>query len=152
MIEYLQLAPVASIIFVLTILTTLYGFSNDAAQNNMILHPYSVSRKSRLYTLITSGFIHNDWMHLFFNMFSFFAFAFVLEQPLGHWHFLVLYMVSLVLSDLQSVSKHRDDYGYRSLGASGAISAVVSGAIFYNPRSEMLIMPIPIAIPAYIFG
>ncbi|MEO6149418.1 MAG: rhomboid family intramembrane serine protease [Mucilaginibacter sp.] len=152
MIEYLQTAPVASIIFVLTILTTLYGFYNDAAQNNMILHPYSVSRKQRIYTLITSGFIHNDWMHLFFNMFSFYAFAFGLEMIIGHWQFLVLYMLSLVLSDIPSVYKHREDYGYRSLGASGAISAVIFSAILFDPKMQMLILPIPFPIPAYIFG
>lgn len=152
MIDLFYAAPVACTIFVLTILTTLYGFSNDAAQNNMILHPYSVARKSRIYTLITSGFIHNDWMHLFFNMFSFYAFAFQLEQVIGHWQFAVLYMVTLVVSDLPTVYKHRDDYYYRSLGASGAISAVVFSYILYSPRSEMMIMPIPFAIPAYIFG
>lgn len=152
MIEYLQAAPVASIIFVLTIITTLFGFNDNTAQNNMILHPYSVARKKNIYTLITSGFIHNDWMHLFFNMFSFYAFAFQLELIVGHWQFLVLYMVSLVLSDLPSVYKNRDNYHYRSLGASGAISAVVFSSILYNPRSEMMIIPIPVAIPAYIFG
>ena len=152
MIEYFQAAPVAAIIFALTVMTTLYGFYNDPAQNNMILHPYSVARKKKMYTVITSGFIHNDWMHLFFNMFSFYAFAFQLELVIGHWQFLVLYMVSLVLSDLPTVYKNRDNYSYRSLGASGAISAVVFSSILYNPRSELMILPIPFAIPAYIFG
>ncbi|RYE12820.1 MAG: rhomboid family intramembrane serine protease [Sphingobacteriales bacterium] len=152
MLEYLQFAPVASILFVLTIITTLFGFNNANAQNNMILHPYSVARKKNVYTLITSGFIHNDWMHLFFNMFSFYAFAFQLESIIGHWEFLVLYMVSLVLSDLPTVYKNRDNYHYRSLGASGAISAIVFSFILYSPKSELMIMPIPVAIPAYIFG
>jgi membrane associated rhomboid family serine protease len=152
MIELFQVAPVACIIFVLTILTTLFGFSNDVAQNNMILHPYSVYRKKNVYTLITSGFIHNDWMHLFFNMFSFYVFAFQLEQIIGHWQFAVLYMVTLVVSDLPTVYKHREDYHYRSLGASGAISGVLFSFILYSPDSKIGIMPIPIEIPAYIFG
>ncbi|RCH55010.1 rhomboid family intramembrane serine protease [Mucilaginibacter hurinus] len=153
MIEYLQTAPVASIIFAMTLMTTLYGFYNDAAQNNMILHPYSVARKQRLYTLITSGFIHNDWMHLFFNMFSFHAFAFILEQTIGHWQFLVLYVITLVLSDLPTVYKNRENYYYRSLGASGAISGIVFSAILYYPKSDMNLIILPdVDIPAYIFA
>lgn len=150
--EYLQMAPVASIILFFTVITSLYAFYNENALNNMILHPYSVSRKQKLYTLITSGFIHNDWMHLFFNVFSYYAFAFYLESVIGHWQFLVLYMVSLVLSDLPTVYKNRDNYGYRSLGASGAISAVVFSFILFNPTSKMGILLIPVMIPAYIFG
>ncbi|RVU01614.1 rhomboid family intramembrane serine protease [Mucilaginibacter limnophilus] len=152
MSEYLQIAPVASIIFFFTIITSLYAFYNENALNNMILHPYSVSRKQRLYTLITSGFIHNDWMHLIFNMYSFYIFAFYLETVIGHWQFLVLYMVTLVVSDLPTVYKNRDHYGYRSLGASGAISAVVFSFILFNPTSKMGIVLIPVMIPAYIFG
>jgi membrane associated rhomboid family serine protease len=150
--QYLTAAPVASAIFAITIAISLIAFSNDALYDKMILHPYDVSRGKKLYTLITSGFIHADYMHLFFNMFSFFFFAFTLERTLGHWQFALLYMVSLVLSDLPSVAKHKNDLWYRSLGASGAISAVVFGYIMFNPLNSMYLMLIPIPIPAIIFG
>ena len=61
-------------------------------------------------------------------------------------------MVSMALSDLPSILKHKNDYGYFSLGASGAISAVVFSAILFNPKGQMMIFPIPFYIPAYIFG
>jgi membrane associated rhomboid family serine protease len=61
-------------------------------------------------------------------------------------------MVSLILSDLPTVAKHKDDYGYRSLGASGAISAVVFSAILFDPRSSMYLMFLPIPIPSWLFG
>ena len=144
--------PVASLIFVITIITTVMAFNNQELLSELILHPYSVARKKRVYTVITSGLIHGDWMHLAFNMFSYYFFAFQLEKLMGHWQFGLLYIASLILSDLPTVYKHRDDYQYRCLGASGAVSAVIFGSIMYNPTSEMLIMPIPVGIPAIIFG
>jgi membrane associated rhomboid family serine protease len=150
--EYLLLAPVASVIFVITIITSLIAFSNQELFGKMMLHPYSVSRGRYVYTVISSGFIHRDWMHLFFNMLSYYFFAFQLEPLLGHWQFTVLYMVSMVLSDMPSVLKHKENYNYYSLGASGAVSAVIFSAILYSPLSEMMILPIPIPIPAVLFG
>lgn len=150
--ENLILAPVASVIFALTILVSLIAFSNQNLYGKLMLHPYNVSRGHYVYTIITSGFIHKDWMHLFFNMMSFYFFAFQLEPVLGHFQFGVLYMISLILSDMPSVIKHRENYSYYSLGASGAVSAVVFSAILFNPLSTMMIMPIPIEINAVIFG
>jgi membrane associated rhomboid family serine protease len=152
MMEYLMATPVASAIFAITILTSIMAFSNDNLYANMILHPYSVSRGQRVYTVITSGLIHNDWMHLFFNMLSYYFFAFQLETVLGHWQFGLLYTASLILSDLPTVYKHRNDDWYHSLGASGAVSAVIFGAIMFNPLGKMMIMPLPIPIPAVLFG
>src|ERR1700739_2059560 len=123
--ELIQYAPVASVIFVITIITSLIAFSNDWVYENFILHPYYVHQGKKLYTLITSGFIHLDLMHLFFNMFTFYYFAPYCEYKLGHWQFGLLYILSMILADLPSVVKHKDNYGYRSLGASGAISAAV---------------------------
>lgn len=150
--EYLSVAPVASFIFAITIIWSVLAFSNQNMYGQFMLHPYSVYRREHIYTVITSGFIHKDWMHLLFNMFSFFFFAFTLERYLGHWQFGLLYFVSLILSDLPTVAKHKEDYWYHSLGASGAISAVIFGFILFEPMTGMMIMPIPIAIPAIIFG
>ena len=150
--ENLLTAPVACVIFVITVITSLMAFSNENLYGKLILHPYNVSRGRYIYTVITSGLIHKDWMHLFFNMLSFYFFAFNLEPVLGHWQFAVLYIASLILSDMPSVLKHRENYSYYSLGASGAVSAVVFSAILYNPLAGMMILPIPISIPAVIFG
>jgi membrane associated rhomboid family serine protease len=152
MMEYLMASPVASVIFAITILTSIMALSNDNIYANMILHPYSVYRGQRVYTVITSGLIHNDWMHLFFNMMSFYFFAFQLEVMLGHWQFGLLYTASLILSDLPTVYKHKNDQWYHSLGASGAVSAVIFSYILFSPLIKMVIMPIPIGIPAVLFG
>jgi membrane associated rhomboid family serine protease len=151
-IDYLQYAPVASFIFVVTLITSLMAFSNENLYGKLILNPYDVSRGKRIYTVITSGLIHKDWNHLFFNMLSYYFFAFQLEALLGHWQFALLYILSLILSDLPSIQKHKEDLWYNSLGASGAISAVIFSYIMFDPKASMGILFIPIPIPAYIFG
>jgi membrane associated rhomboid family serine protease len=151
--QYLTHAPVACVLFAITIAVSFIAFSSDAVYDNFILHPYYVYRGKKLYTLITSGFIHLDLPHLIFNMFSFFFFAFALEGALGHWQFTLLYMLSMILADLPSVVKHRDNFGYRSLGASGAISAVIFSYILFDPLSGMGFIFLPgISIPAVVFG
>src|ERR1700760_1195613 len=107
--EYLSAAPVASFIFAITIIWSILAFSNESLYGRFMLHPYSVYRRQHVYTLITSGFIHKDWMHLLFNMLSFYFFAFQLEAIIGSWQFGMLYVVTLILSDLPSVAKHKDN-------------------------------------------
>lgn len=152
MIETFLMAPVASIIFVITLATSLMAFSNHNIYGNFILNPYGVSRGQRVYTVITSGLIHKDWNHLFFNMLSYYFFAFMLEGLIGHWQFGVLYVLSLILSDLPSIQKHKEDIWYNSLGASGAISAVVFSFIMFAPTAKMSLLFLPIPMPAWVFG
>ncbi|ACU02325.1 MULTISPECIES: rhomboid family intramembrane serine protease [Pedobacter] len=150
--EYLIHTPVASIIFLFTIVTSIYAFNDNGLYGKFMLHPYSVSRRYKVYTLITSGLIHADWMHLIFNMMTFFFFAFQLEAMIGSWQFGAVYFLSLILSDIPSVMKHKNDMWYNSLGASGAISGVLFSFILFQPFSSMMIFPIPIRIWAIIFG
>ena len=152
MMDYIMTAPVASFIFGITILSSIWAFSNQTLFSNMILQPYSVSRGQRVYTVITSGMIHNDWMHLLFNMLSYYFFAFQLEPAIGHWQFGFLYVASLILSDLPTIYKHKNDEWYHSLGASGAVSAIIFSAIMYSPVSTMSLMILPIPIYSVIFG
>src|ERR1700749_1099932 len=98
--QYIVQAPVASVIFGITILVSLFVFSNESLYSRMMLHPYTVYRGRDIYTVITSGLIHRDWMHLFFNMFTYSFFAFNLEPVIGHWQFGILYVASMILSDM----------------------------------------------------
>lgn len=159
MIEYLYLTPVASVIFGLTIALSVYVFSNPQYFGKFMLHPYGIYRdKSRVYTILTSGLIHKDWMHLLFNMMTFYFFGFSLELmfvqfsgPTGHLLFALLYIVSLVLSDIPTLIQQKNNPGYYSLGASGAICAVLFSFILFQPKSILgLFMIIP--IPAYLFA
>lgn len=150
--QYLSVAPVASIIFIFTLVTSLYAFYDKSLYGKFMLHPYTVSKGRNLYTLITSGLIHADWMHLFFNLFTFYAFGFALERMIGSWQFGLLYFLGLILSDIPTVIKQRDNFNYNSLGASGAISGLLFSFILFNPLSKIYIMFIPIGIPAVVFG
>jgi membrane associated rhomboid family serine protease len=152
LLAYLTYAPVACAIFAITLIFSLLAFYNEEIYSKFILQPYSVAKGERVYTLLTSGLIHRDWTHLLFNMMSYYFFAFQLETVIGHWQFGLLYVASLILSDLPTVAKHKHNYWYRSLGASGAISAVVFSFILFFPFTKMGIIFIPIPIPAIIFG
>ena len=150
--EYLNVNPVASIIFVFTVVTSIYAFNDSSLFGKFMLHPYSVSRRHKVYTLITSGLIHADWMHLIFNMITFLSFGFPLERAIGSWQFGLIYLIGLILSDIPTVIKHKNDMWYNSLGASGAVSAVLFSSILLAPFSSLYIFPIPFPIWSIIFG
>lgn len=152
MMQYLNETPVASIIFLFTVITSIYAFNDNQLFGKFMLHPYSASKGRNLHTFITSGLIHADWMHLFFNMFTFVAFAFQLEQLIGHWQFGVLYFVSMILADIPSVMKHKDHYWYHSLGASGAVSGILFSYILFFPLNKIMIFPLPFGIYSIVFG
>src|SRR3546814_15713642 len=119
-----------------------------------MLHPHSFVRKKRLYTIITSGMIHADFGHLLFNMITYFFFAFPLERILhqtggnGHLQFALIYVGALILSDIPTIMKHRNNPGYASLGASGAISAVLFSFILFMPTPKLYLF-FAIGIPAF---
>jgi membrane associated rhomboid family serine protease len=152
MFEILNTSPVSCIIFIFTIVTSVYAFYNEETYGKFMLHPYSVAKGKNVYQLITSGFIHKDLAHLGFNMLSYFFFAFDLERTIGHWQFGLLYFLSLILSDIPSVYKHRNNFNYNSLGASGAVCAVLFSFIMFSPLTTLIIFPIPFPIPSVIYG
>ncbi len=155
--EYLTQMPVASIIFAFTIVTSIYAFSNPQLFGKFMLHPYSVSRGQKVYTVVTSGLIHRDWMHLLFNMLTFYFFGFPLEALLaslsswGHLQFFLIYVLGLILSDITTVLKQKNNTTYYSLGASGAICAVLFSFILFQPKMMLGIFFI-IPMPAWMFG
>lgn len=146
-------SPVALIIFLSTIGISLYGLYKDhTIIYRFVLHPWSVYHEKKYYQLISSGFVHGDLGHLMFNMLTFFFFAFNLEIVVGSFFFLIIYLFSLILSDIPTLLRNKDNPDYRSLGASGAISGVLFSSILFFPTSEIYIFFIPIGIPAPIFG
>lgn len=139
-------------IFVATIAISIAGLKSPGFVNKMLFRPYYLVRNGEWHRLITSGFVHLDGSHLLFNMLSYFFFAFTLERIIGTTRFLVLYVVSLALSELGTWVKHRNDPQYASLGASGAVLAVMFAFIVYLPESRLSLLFLPIPIPAPIFA
>lgn len=146
-------APAAALVFAVTIAVSLLAlYQAPAFLQRLVMRPYRVARGKDLHTVVSSGFIHGDVGHLAFNMFTFFFFAFPTERLLGTTRFLSLYLIGLVLSSLCSLARHRNQPAYATLGASGAISAVLFAYIVYFPMSTLIIFPIPLPIPAVLFA
>ena len=117
-----------------------------------LLRPCGIAQRGDWHTLITSGFIHADFAHLVFNSFTLWAFGVGLERHLGTPRYVALYGCGLLASSLATWFIHRRQPGYASLGASGAILAVLFASILVFPRSSIFILPIPVPIPAPLFA
>jgi membrane associated rhomboid family serine protease len=146
-------APIATLVLIATVGLSLYTMnSNHDLFDRLKLHPYSLVRYKRYFTVITSGFLHADLMHLIFNMISFLSFAFAMERMIGSIKFALIYFLSMIIADIPTIMKHKDDYYYTAVGASGAISGIIFSMILYMPDMRLGMMFIPIPIPAPIFG
>lgn len=102
--------------------------------------------------MISSAFLHADLGHLFFNMFTLYMFAPVVTGYLNSLSFLLIYFGSLVFGSLLTLMMHKNDYHYRAVGASGAVTGVLYSAILLEPSMSLYLFFIPIPIPAYLFG
>ena len=143
----------APAIMALTVVISLLGiYRMPRIIDSFLFRPYFFLRKNQYNTMVMSGFTHADIGHLLFNMFTFYFFAFPLERYLGTAPFAVLYLVGLVASHSCTWFKHKDNPAYASLGASGAVSAVLFAYIVYFPTTTLMIIPIPIPIPAALFA
>ncbi len=145
--------PGALLLLAAMLIASVIGlFASPALLERCLFRPYWLLRNNEWSTLVTSAFVHADLPHLVFNAFTFWAFAFSLEASMGTPRFLALYAFGLIVSDLGTYYRHRNDPEYRTLGASGAILAVLFAAIVYTPTSSIFILPIPVPIPAPLFA
>jgi len=143
----------AFLIFAVTIGVSLAGlFGSRGLIERCLFRPYWLRRKGRWDTVITSGFVHADLVHLLFNMMTFYFFAFPLERHVGSARFVLLYLAGLLLSHAGTYLKQRNNPDYASLGASGAIAAVLFAYVVYFPTSTLMILPFPVPIPAPVFA
>lgn len=146
-------------IILLTSVISFTGFSNQNVLDDLIFYPPAITNRNQWYRFITSGLIHADIMHLLFNMYSFYLFGDLVERTFvqifgetGKIIYLILYIVSLIVCLLPTYFNNQNNYHYRSLGASGAVSAVIFAGIFLYPTMGMGIFPIPFHIPGFVFG
>ena len=102
--------------------------------------------------MLTSGFLHVDWIHLGFNMYALYLFGDIVANNLGTLSFLAIYVGSLLAGSLYSLTYHKNEYNYSAVGASGAVSGIVYASILIYPDMTLMLFPLPIPIPAYIFG
>jgi len=147
------------IIVVITAIVSISAFSNQKITDALIFTPPAVTNRNQWYRFLSCALIHADVPHLIFNMYSFYAFGGMVESNFnyifgsyGPFLYLALYIISQFLCLLPTYLKNKDNYYYRSLGASGAVSAVIFAGIFLEPLQKMGIIFVPIFIPGFIFG
>lgn len=145
-------------LIVITVAISLYAMNKQEVLYKLMMNPYMVVHRGQYFRMITSGFIHKDYAHLIFNMLSFYFFGPYLEYifttifgTLGSVYFILLYMLAVIVSDVPTLLKHRNNPGYNSLGASGAVSAVIFACILFNPLMDLYLY-FAIPIKAFIFA
>jgi len=164
------------LLIITTVIISYISFNNSSLKETLIFSPYQYINNKKWWLVVSHGFIHADYLHLFFNMYVFgfihadylhlffnmyvlYAFGFNVENQfnelnaLGYLYFLILYLGAMIFATLPSIIKHRNNNSYRSLGASGAVSAVVFVFIILAPTAQMGLIILPgLYIPAFIFG
>ena len=138
-------------IIAINVMFSLKGFEDMAFFRKYEFHVGSI-RSGEQIRMLSSGFLHVDISHLAFNMLTLYFFAPVVYSELGNFSFLLVYVGSLIFGSLLTMIFHKDDYSYRAVGASGAVTGVLYSAILLHPEMNLYLFFIPIPIKAYIFG
>ena len=146
-----KLDVVTIIIIAANVIISYKGFSDFGFFEKYKFNVGAV-RRGEQFRLFSSGFLHADNAHLFFNMFSLYFFANVVIGFLGVFSFVIIYVGSLILGSLLSLYFPKDEYHYSAVGASGAVMGIIYSAILLRPGMSLYMFFIPIPIPAYIFG
>jgi len=147
--------PLSLIIIIITCIISIMSFNRPGEIDKLSMWPYMVKEHKQYYRFITGGLVHADYMHLGFNMLTMWFFGGPIEDAFrmefgNKIYFLVFYVLALILSDVPSYMKHYSNYSYRSIGASGAVSAVVFAAILFRPWAQISVFFIP--MPAIVYG
>ncbi len=138
----------------ITCLVSYLAWKSPTLLQRLILWPPAVSRGNEFDRLVTHGFIHADAAHLIFNMVTLYFFGSAVEpffvSRIGYAGFLAFYLVAIVVAILPTYLRHRSDATYRSLGASGAVSAVLFSFILSAPWAMIFVFFIP--LPAILYA
>ncbi|MGI9552430.1 MAG: rhomboid family intramembrane serine protease, partial [Aurantibacter sp.] len=140
------------VIIVANVLVSLKGFNDNSffERYKFGIGPIRAGQRDRM---LTSGFLHVDFTHLFFNMFTLFFFADVVINWLGPIKFLIIYFISLLAGSLLALFFHKDEPYYSAVGASGAVTGILYAAILLQPDMDLVLIFLPmIPIPAYVVG
>jgi membrane associated rhomboid family serine protease len=140
------------IVIIITCVASFYAWNNPEVYRKWMMNPYRVKNNNEYYRFITSGFIHADYMHLFFNMYSLYLFGRIAESYIGALNLVLLFLLGIIVSDLPTYFKYKNSSHYNSLGASGGVSSVIFASILIDPIGDLGLLFLPITIPGFIFG
>jgi membrane associated rhomboid family serine protease len=149
-------------IVIITCGISITGFYNQKVIDDLIFYPPAITNRKQWYRFITHGFIHANIPHLAFNMFALYSFGTLTEKYIfsnycvfwsyGKALYLILYILGIVVASIPTYLKNKDNYHYKSLGASGAVSGVMFATLVLIPQIPIQIIFIPIGIPGFIMG
>lgn len=138
-------------IIIITVIISLTSFNSAKAFDDLSMWPHMIKTKKQYYRFVTSGFIHGDFMHLLFNMLTLYFFGEFMESKMSPVLYIAFYVSALIISDIPTYIRHRRSFSYRSIGASGAVSAILFASILFNPWANIgLFFVIP--CPAILFA
>ena len=147
------------IIIGITVLVSVLCFNNAELFDKGKFNAYDVKHSNQWYRFFTYGFLHAGWLHLLINMMVLYSFGTVVETYLKFYfpvkyilYFILLYLGGLILSIIPAYGKNKNNVFYNSVGASGAVSAVVFSSIILYPSGKIFLFFIPVGIPAPVFG
>ena len=150
---------ISILLIAVTVLASIMAWRDSTLRNKWIHNAYLANRNKEYHRLLTSGFIHADYLHLFFNMYALYLFGEYVSSYFQYLFggkyilaFLGLYVIGIVIANLPDFFKYKNNAGFNSLGASGGVSSVVFCSVILNPMMELMIFPIPVAMPGYIFA
>jgi membrane associated rhomboid family serine protease len=127
------------------------GITEPSFLNTYKFQIAAILRGERI-RMLSSGFLHVDYLHLGFNMYALYLFASPVLGTLGNVPFLILYFGSLLLGNVFTLFYHKKESYYSAVGASGAVSGIVYSAIVLFPEMTLYLFPLPVPIPGYLFG
>lgn len=131
---------------------SLLAWASSAVMGATVLLPWRVRHRGEVHRLLTAGWVHADLGHLFVNMFTLWFFAGEVTRIVGAGWFAVLYVSAVVIGFVPTTLRHMNHPKYASLGASGAVSAVMFSAILLHPALKLSVLLLPIAIPAPLYA
>lgn len=134
------------------VLVSVLGWMIKSVQSALILIPYRVREGFQVHRLLTAGWLHKDITHVAFNMISLYFFADKALRVLGITRFLALYISAVIVAFVPTTLRHMRSPEYRSLGASGAVAAVMFSAILLNPKLSLYVMFVPVPVPGLVFA
>ena len=150
---------ITNIIIIINVIISFVSFQDENAFYKLCFWPEKVWHEKEWIRILSGGFLHANMTHLLFNMITFFFFGPIVEYyfmqefgALGHTAYIIFYIAAVVVANIPDLNQHKDDPGYRAVGASGAVSAVIFATILFNPLNKIYLFLIPIGIPAYMFG
>lgn len=147
------------IIIIVTAIVSIMCFGNATLANKLIFNAWSIANRREYWRFFTHALMHGGWGHLIVNMFVLYSFGNIVEVIFasaygakGGLYYVLFYVIAAAVSSVWDYFINRDNYSYNALGASGAVNAVLFASIVFSPMSKLIVFPIPVPLPAWLFA